>query len=115
MTAMEVINRVDGQLHNVASLEDKLEWLSQAEAMVSQLLARTGTPGKETAMTAQTHLAAPQPHDRLYAHYLEAQIHYANQESLKYNNAMSLFQMAWMEYANALQRGSQRPGRRKFF
>lgn len=115
MTAMEVINRVDGQLHNVASLEDKLEWLSQAEAMVHQLLARTGAPGKEEAITAQTQLAAPQPHDRLYGHYLEAQIHYASQEYLKYNNAMSLFQMAWMEYANALQRGSQRPGRRKFF
>lgn len=115
MTAIEVINRVDGQLHNVASLEDKLEWLSQAEAMVTQLLARTGAPGKEETMTAQTQLAAPQPHDRLYGHYLEAQIHYANQEYLKYNNAMSLFQMAWMEYANALQRGSQRPGRRKFF
>ncbi len=115
MTAIEVINRVDGQLHNVCPLEDKLEWLSQAEAMVTQLLARTGAPGKEETITAQTQLSAPQPHDRLYSHYLEAQIHYASQEYLKYNNAMSLFQMAWMEYANALQRGSQRPGRRKFF
>lgn len=115
MTAIEVINRVDGQLHNVCPLEDKLEWLSQAEAMVTQLLARTGTPGKEETITAQTQLSAPQPYDRLYSHYLEAQIHYASQEYLKYNNAMSLFQMAWMEYANALQRGSQRPGRRKFF
>lgn len=115
MTALDVIGGVDGKLHNVFPLADKLEWLNQAESMVLQLLGRVGMPREAASVEAETVLTAPKPYDRLYAYYLEAQIHYANQEYLKFNNAMALFQAVWMEYANALQRGDGRPGRRKFF
>lgn len=36
-------------------------------------------------------LLAPAPYDGLYRHYVEAQIHYANGELERYNNAMALW------------------------
>ena len=42
MTALDVISRVDGKMHNVFTREDKLLWLNQPEKMASQLLARCG-------------------------------------------------------------------------
>lgn len=115
MTALEIIQEVDETLHNAYPLERKLSWLGQVEAMVLRLRERCGGGTEETPLTAESQLIAPEPHCALYHRYLEGQIHYANQEYLKFNNAMALFSQAWQEYANALRREQSPTGRRKFF
>ena len=42
-------------------------------------------------LTDAAELLAPAPYDGLYRHYVEAQIHYANGELERYNNAMALW------------------------
>lgn len=115
MTALEIIQETDETLHNGYPLERKLGWLTQVETMVAKLHERCGEPVDSQPVTAQTQLAAPLPYACLYGHYLAGQIHYANQEYLKYNNAMALFSALWQEYANSLRRNSCPTGRRKFF
>lgn len=114
MTAWEAIRWVDEKKHNVYSAEDKLLWLNQAEKMVSQLRQRCAlSPAAEVEGDGE--LAAPAPFDQLYLRWLEAQIDYANQEFLKYNNAMTMFTTLWQEYANFLRRGAVGSGGWKFF
>ena len=115
MTAVEAATWVDEKLHNVFPLTDKLRWLSQVEAAARALRQRCGQPVAAAEMTADTELLIPKPYEGIYTHYLEAQIHYANQEYLKFNNAMGLFSALWQEYANTLRRESAGVGRRKFF
>ncbi len=113
MTALEIIQEVDETLHNAYPLERKLTWLSQVEEMVLQLHGRCGEAAEATPMEAQTQLRSPMA--SLYHRYLEGQIHYANQEYLKFNNAIALFSADWQEYANLLRRSKSGTGRRKFF
>lgn len=115
MTAQEVIAWVDGRLHNTCSQEEKLRWLAQAEDMVRALHARCGKNPPITPVTADTALLAQGVFEALYTHYLEAQLHYASQEYLKFNNAMALYSSLWQEYANSLRRGSPGRGKRSFF
>lgn len=115
MTALEAITQVDGKQYNVFPLADKLGWLGQAEEMVRALLRRCGREAESAPLEADTVLLAPSPYDALYGLYLEAQIHYANQEYQKFNNAIALFSQQWQEYANFLRRGCDSVSRRNFF
>lgn len=115
MTAQEVIDWTDERLHNTCSREEKLRWLSQAEDMVRCLHVRCGKTPPAAPVTADTALLATGAFEALYPHYLEAQLHYASQEYLKFNNAMALFSSLWQEYANFIRRGGPGDGKRKFF
>ena len=115
MTALDVITRVDGRLHNIFTREEKLHWLNHLERMASQLLNRCGVEHQPEELTPETVLSIPEPFSQVYERWLEAQIDYANQEYLKYNNAMALFQTFWQEYANSLRRENPGEGRRTFF
>ena len=50
-------------------------------------------------------LLAPAPYDGLYRHYVEAQIHYANGELERYNNAMALWNNGLMTLRDHWCRG----------
>lgn len=115
MTALEVIRDVDGKMHNVFTQQQKLDWLSRAERMVRRLLERSGAEAETAQIAEDTELSAPSPYDALYCRWLEAQIHYANQEYLKFNNAMALFSALWQDYSNFVRRGAAPAGRRRFF
>lgn len=115
MTALEVINRVDERMHNVFTREEKLHWLQELEMMVFQLMKRCGLEQNSEPVQEETVLVVPEPYAPLYDRWLEAQMDYTNQEYLKYNNAMALFQALWQEYANALRRENPGQGRRSFF
>ena len=84
MTALDAVSWVDGKQHNVFSLTDKLLWLSQVEAEVRALWSRCGKNVPPEDMKADTVLLIPKPYEGIYTHYLEAQMHYANQEYLKF-------------------------------
>lgn len=107
MTVQEAINWVDEKKHNVYSREDKVNWISQVEAMAAELAVRHG----EKPAEIDEELSVPAPYDRLYLRWLEAQIDYANQEYLKYNNAMAVFNALWTDYANWFCRGHITPAR----
>lgn len=109
MTAREAMDWVDGKKHNVYSETDKLHWLTRAEAMAGELAVRFGMAPGVLPVTAETELSVPAPWDQLYLRWLEAQIDYANQEYLKYNNAMAVFNALWADYAGKISREHQRP------
>lgn len=115
MTGWDAVRWTDEKLHNVYSAEDKLGWLNQVEKMAGELRGRCGMDGAAVTVEADTQLSIPEPYDALYLRWLEAQIHYTNQEYLKYNNAMAMFTTLWQDYANAVRRSGARAGRRKFF
>ena len=115
MTAQEAIAWVDERLHNTCSQREKLRWLAQAEDMVRALHARCGRNPPTEPVTGDTVLLAQGAFEGLYTHYLEAQLHYASQEYLKFNNAMALYSNLWQEYANFIRRGSPGQGKRRFF
>lgn len=100
MTAQEAIQWVDEKKHNVYSREDKLFWLSQVEQMAAELEARFGGEEPAGVVLPESVLRIPAPYDRLYLRWLEAQMDYTNQEYLKYNNAMAVFNALWGEFAN---------------
>ena len=46
----------------------------------------------------ETELTAAPPFDELYRHYVEAQVHYANGETARYNSAAGLWNNAFLTY-----------------
>lgn len=115
MKCYDAVRWVDEKQHNVYSLEDKLLWLRQVEEQADQLRQRCGLKAENVIPEPETELSVPAPFDQLYLRWLEAQIDYTNQEFLKYNNAMAMFNAVWQEYANFLRRKAESIGRRKFF
>ena len=75
MTAGQVLAQVDDLLPNSYPGEQKRRWLR------------------------------PAPYDGLYRHYVEAQIHYANGELERYNNAMALWNNGLMTLRDHWCRG----------
>ena len=49
-------------------------------------------------LTEETELTAEPPFDELYRHYVEAQVHYANGETARYNSAAGLWNNAFLTY-----------------
>lgn len=99
MTVQEAVLWIDEKKHNVYSLEDKLAWLMQLEAVALAMEQRYGSREEAAPLESDSSLRIPAPHDQMYLRWLEAQIDYANQEYLQYNNAMALFNTLWMDYA----------------
>jgi len=54
-------------------------------------------------------LTAPVPYDEMYRHYVEAQIHYANGETARYNSAGSLWNNAFLTYRDYCARTETPP------
>ena len=54
--------------------------------------------GELPALTEETELTAAPPFDELYRHYVEAQVHYANGETARYNSAAGLWNNAFLTY-----------------
>lgn len=103
MTIRQAIALVDEKKHNVYSREEKLRWLSEQDGEVWAYLC--GFEGFDGPFRGYTEVDYPQgklllelPFDRLYLHWLEARIDYANQEYTKFNNAMALHRAVWREF-----------------
>ena len=98
MTIIEAISQVDSLKPNGYSARQKILWLSQLEALVHKQVLQapfeefTGETDPETALT----MAAP--FDAAYLYWLEAQIHYANEDIDLYNSAIRLFNDAWRAF-----------------
>ena len=95
ITVSMVLSQVDALLPNGYTTEEKCRWVTQAEGFV-----RAEVYGIDASTMGQLSendtLCAPAPHQELYRHYVEAQIHYANGEMTRYNNAAAMWNNALM-------------------
>ena len=101
MTISDAINQVDELRPNTYTSRQKVQWLRRCESMIlktvlcsKQDLGDFDIMQDDPAM--DTPLIVPEPWCVLYVHWLEAQIHYANGEYDRYNNAITMFN----EYLN---------------
>ena len=108
MTIMEAVRQVDVLKPNAYSIRQKIQWLSQLEAMVYRLvLGKTEAgdfPGFGDETDTDTVLAMPAPFDMAYLYWLEAQIHYANEDMDLYNRAIVQFNGIYAEFKAAYKR-----------
>ena len=103
MTIMEAIRQVDGLKPNAYSIRQKIQWLSQLEAMVYRLVIQPregadGFGGFTETTDPETCLVMPSPFDMAYLYWLEAQIHYANEDMDLYNRAIVQFNGIYAQY-----------------
>ena len=96
MTAGQMLGRVDALLPNQYGREEKMQWLAQAEGFV--LREAEQVTGALPQVTEEYALTAEAPYDELYRHYVEAQIHCANGEMERYNNACAAWHNALLTY-----------------
>lgn len=94
LTVNEVLQQVDSLLPNQYDEAQKLRWLAQAEGFVLELTDEVWA----APPTGDTVLRVPAPYNELYRHYVEAQIHYANAETERFNNAMALWNSLFLAY-----------------
>ena len=101
MTALWVLGQVDNTLPNGYSDAQKRHWLTQAEGFCA-LEAGAEAPA---SLEDDTLLTAQMPYDGLYCRYVEAQIHYANGEMNRYNNAMAAWNELFLGWRDHRARG----------
>ena len=97
VTALWVLTQVDDLVPNGCSDEQKRHWLHQAECFAA--LERGEAAPSRLADDAL--LTVQMPYDGLYCRYVEAQIHFANREMERYNNAMTAWNelfLSWRDY-----------------
>ena len=106
MTIREVLTQTDDLYANAFSEEDKLQWLKQIEEKIYKEIVLTHEDAVEmTDFDDDTNeLIAVSPYDSLYINYLIAQINKYNNETVRYNNAMIIFNEEYQEYANYYNR-----------
>ena len=105
MTVIQAVQQVDALRPNTYSTRQKIVWLSQLEAMVKTLVIDAHAGGGQGAFSGfsadtppETELFMEAPFDMAYLYWLEAQIHYANEDLDMYNGAMSMFHSVFGTY-----------------
>ena len=97
----EVLEQVDNLLPNQYSAQQKCRWIAQAEGFVAVEI--LGEKAPET-VTEETVLQVEPPYDEIYRHYVEAQIHYANGEVERYDNAAAAWNSGFFAYRDLYTR-----------
>ena len=102
MKIREVLTQVDDLYANAFSEEDKLKWLQDIENKIYKELVLTHhEPVEMTDFDDDDNeLIAPSPYDNLYINYIIANINKYNNETVRYNNAMIIFNQQYQEFAN---------------
>lgn len=102
MTIIEAINNNDALIHNTYSQEDKLQWLSSLDRKVKTQILDTHQGAEDVTFNGydddtdlHTQLLVPAPYDEVYLRWLEAQIHYHNDEMDRYNAAIIQYNTAY--------------------
>lgn len=98
MTIIEAISRFDAQHNNAYTQEEKIAWLSRVDYEIWQEIVKTHEheetqtfSGYNADTPLDTRLLAEPPYDTLYLRYMEAQMHYLNDEFARYNNAITVY------------------------
>ena len=106
MKLIEAINRVDSLIPNIYSVGEKAAWLSNLDSDIKTQIIDNYEGAEQVAFDGynedtpgDTVLLVGSPHDIMYLRWLEAMIHYHNEEYDKYNNAMSVYNTAFSDYS----------------
>ena len=96
MTIIQAISGVDGLQSNMIPEEVKIALLSELDGKIYyDVMYPYASPGDFVGYDGQTptdtELLAPYPYDSLYTAYLAQEIHRINGETVKYNNASTVF------------------------
>ena len=123
MTILDAIHRVNVVKPNSYGDVEKVKWLSVLDGLIKSEIIDTHEGGEnvtfdryddETDLT--TVLLVPPPYAKVYIHWLEAQIDYANGEYDKYENSMEMYNTAYTAYENYYNRTHMpKSNRFKFF
>ena len=101
MTIIEAINRTDAVKPNSYSQAEKIYWLSVLDGTIKTEIIDTHEGAENVTFDGYnemtpitTPLLVPHPYDEVYIRWLEAQIDYANGEYGKYNNSITMYNVA---------------------
>mgnify|MGYP003310156292 CR=1 FL=1 len=119
MTIMEAINRIDTIKPNSYPQGEKIRWLSELDGTVKAKVIDTHEgadavqfDGYTEDTNLCTNLLVPAPFDGMYLFWLESKINYANGETGRYNNSISMFNNAYEEYARFYNRNHMPIGKK---
>lgn len=111
MTIIEAINRTDNLKPNTYNQAEKVRWLSELDGTIKKEIIDTHEgaeavtfEGYNNDTSLSKELLVPAPYDRIYIIYLQMQIDYANGEYGRYNNGMTLYNMAYYDYVEFYNR-----------
>lgn len=111
MKCSDVIAYVDKVCPSMYDADTKYNWLSECEGNIYSevLCTHEDNPFPDgfdgyTPESADEKLVADYPYDDLYGWYVQAQIHLANQEYAKYNNAMAMYNSRYRAFADHYNR-----------
>ena len=108
LTARQVLTEVDKLLPNQYTEVQKRRWLTRAEGFVAREIMGAEVP---ELLEDGWEMLAGEPYGAMYGHYVEAQIHYANGEMERYNNAGLAWNQGFVEFRNYFNRQQLCQGR----
>lgn len=107
MTIQEAIARIDSLKPNNYLQDEKIRWLSELDGIVYKEIIDTHEDktinefnGYNSETSVDTELLIPFPHNDIYIKWLESRIDYTNGEYGKFNNSITMFNSAYMQYSN---------------
>ena len=119
MTLSQAIEQIDNLLHNTYPQEMKVKWLSQVDSSIKKNLFDTHEnppdvefTGYDEGVSLDVVLLAPEPYSDLYIRWLEAQIHYYNEEYDNYNQALTMYNAVMRDYVNDYNRTHMHKGQK---
>lgn len=123
MKISEALAQIDSLLPNTYPQLDKVRLLSNLDSKVKTLIIDTHEGGEGVTFSGydgttdlNTELLISAPFTDVYLRWLEAQIHYANGEVNRYNNAIENYNAEWTAYQNYYNRTHMPKGCRfKYF
>ena len=106
MKLMEAINLADSLIPNGFSVGDKIRWLSELDGKIKREIIERHEghelipfSGYDTETDPDTELLAEHPYDGIYIKFIDMEINRYNGETARYNNAASVFEAAYRDYA----------------
>ena len=117
MTVNGAIAMADSMKPNMMTTSTKIAFLNEIDGMIQKELIMTHAHTAEEeewepydAEDGSTELIIPSPYDMLYPYWLMSKIDLLNQELDKYNNDRALFENAYQQAADWINR-TRRPNR----
>ena len=123
MTIIEAVNYIDQMKPNGYTQTDKVRWLSRLDGKVKAEIIDRHEGAEEVSFSGYTDdtpldtaMLVPSPYDEVYTLWLEAQIDYANGDTVRYNNSIDTFNYAYEAYERFYNRSHMPTGKQmKFF
>lgn len=121
MTINDAIIQSDNTNPNAYPYEQKIIWLSRVEAIVKNEVidAHEGADaycfsGFDSSTDVNTVLIMPEPYDECYVHWLQAQVHYANDDFERYNCSNIMFKSLFDDFKSHYKKNHTPKGSGRF-